>query len=380
MDEMNDKNEKDTLSEEIARKLAENADEEIAQARREEPEVSEPEVAAEEPETAAEEPESEEEPEAAEEEPESIEDQELTPEEEAALLKKKKRSRLLNRLLLIAGILMIGYAAYSIGSLLWNYHLSNSEYDEIADEFVVINDNVVEDDSEDISEAITETTVSEEPQKIWYEQISVDLDGLQSKYPDIAAWLYQEGGTAISYPIMYSEEDSYYLHKTYKGTYAYAGSIFMETLNNRDFNDSHTIIYGHNMRNGSMFGTLKYLRKDGYMDTHGYFDIFLNDEIRRYQVFAYEVVLSDSWVYQVPFGVTDAFTDYINTIYSKSEVDTGVEVTNEDKIITLSTCYGSNTDKRFVVHAVWIDTYYYATGTTASEEAAMAEESTEAGS
>ena len=354
MDERNDKNDKEELSQEIARKLAKNADEE----KEEEAELTE--TTDEELNPEAEEP-------------------ELTPEEEEEQRKKKKRARICNRLLLIVGILMIGYAAYSIGSLMWNYHLSNSEYDEIANDFVVINDDAVAEPSEDeeLSEAVTETTIaSEEPQKIWYEQISVDLDGLQAKYPNIAGWLYQEGGTAISYPIMYSEEDSYYLHKTYKGTYAYAGSIFMETLNNRDFNDSHTIIYGHNMRNGSMFGTLKYLRKDGYMDAHGYFEIFLNDEIRRYQVFAYEVVMSDSWVYQVPFGVTEDFTDFINTIYSKSEVDTGVEVTNEDKIITLSTCYGSNTDKRFVVHAVWVDTYYYATGTTASEEAAAAEGTT----
>lgn len=340
MDERNDKNDKEELSREIARKLAENADEEKAELT---------ETADEEPNPEAEEP-------------------ELTPEEEEAQRKKKKRARICNRLLLIAGILMIGYAAYSIGTLLWNYHLSNSEYDEIVNDYVIVNDGDATESADELDSAVTDNTASDTSQKIWYEQISVDLDGLQAKYPDIAAWLYQEGGTAISYPIMYSEEDNYYLHKTYKGTYAYAGSIFMETLNNRDFNDSHTIIYGHNMRNGSMFGTLKYLRKDGYMEEHGYFDIFLNDEIRRYQVFAYEVVLTDSWVYQVPFGVTDAFTDYINTIYSKSEVDTGVEVTNEDKIITLSTCYGSNTDKRFVVHAVWVDTYYYATGTTETDD------------
>ncbi len=289
--------------------------------------------------------------------------------EDAAAAPAPKKRSWLNIVLLVIGILMVAYAAYSFISLYLNYHTSNQEYSDIANEYVDVNDNfVLTPDSEGNTESIyisADTDTSN-----WYDALSVDLASLQKSYPDVAAWLYQEGGTAINYPVMYNEDTEYYLHKTYKGTYAYAGSLFMEGMNNRDFNDSHTIIYGHNMRNGSMFGTLKWLRNDGYIDEHGYFDLFLPDEIRRYKVFGYEVTTNTSWVYQVPFGVTADFTGFLNTIHEKSEIDTGYTVTNEDKVITLSTCYGVNTNKRFVVHLVWMDTYYYATGTTESPRAA----------
>lgn len=295
----------------------------------------------------------------------SSEDIVLTETEESLQTKKKKPGRSRgNILLMMVGILMIGYAAFSIGSLYWDYHKSNELYESLNDDFVTVMPKE-ENTGTEAEDVIVNQDWSETA--IWYEMVQVDLAGVKKKNSDVVGWLYQEGGGPISYPIMYSGDNDTYLHTALNGSEATAGSIFMEGKNQPDFNDSHTIIYGHNMRNGSMFGTLKYLSsKEGYMDTHQYFQIFLPDEIRRYQVFAYEVVAADAWVYQVPFGPNQEFSDFISTIYDKSKVDTDVSVTEEDKIITFSTCSGSS--NRFVVHAVWVDTYDYETKTTTQSQ------------
>ncbi len=312
--------------------------------------------------------------------------------------KGKKKWTASNLILLLVGIAMIGYAAYRIGSLLLNYNNSNQEYDEIADDFVTVNSgnsgtNELGTDGASTEDADSYVSSGQDwstkAATIWYEMVSVDISGLSKKYPDVVAWLYQEGDTTISYPVMYSGDNDTYIHTTYKGSYAYAGSIFMEGVNNPDFNDSHTILYGHNMRNGSMFGTLRYLQtKDNYIEDHGYFQIFLEDEIRRYQVFSYEIVEESSWLYTIPDLESEEYTTLLEKIRSKSEISTDVEVTNEDHILTLSTCYGSNTTRRFVVQAVWMDTYYYDLGMSQTEideqeaaeaaaAAAAAEEATE---
>ena len=92
-----------------------------------------------------------------------------------------------------------------------------------------------------------------------------------------------------------------------------------------------------------------------HYEEHQFFQIFSGNEIYRYQIFAYEDVDADSFVYSVPYAEDDAFQNFIDEIYKISYKETGVTATNMNKIITLSTC--SNDDKRFVVHAVRVNQY-----------------------
>jgi sortase B len=189
----------------------------------------------------------------------------------------------------------------------------------------------------------------------WYEMASVDLAGIQAENSDVIGWLFFENED-LSYPILFSGDDDLYLHTAVDGTSAKAGSIFMEGANTPDFEDSHTIIYGHNMRNLSMFGKLKYYKaKDDYYGDHMYFQIITDDVIYRYQIFAYEDVSVDSFVYEIPFAPNADFASFIEKIYKASYRDTGVVATENDKIVTLSTC--STEDHRFVVHAVRVDSH-----------------------
>ena len=130
----------------------------------------------------------------------------------------------------------------------------------------------------------------------------------------------------------------------------------MEGANNSDFEDKNTIIYGHNMRNLSMFGKLKkYTREQDYYDNNKYIQIITPNMYYRYEIFAYESVNEDSEVYQISFEDDAAIESYINKIRELSERQTDIDVSVDDKIITLSTCSTLSSHKRFVVHAVRVD-------------------------
>ena len=188
----------------------------------------------------------------------------------------------------------------------------------------------------------------------WESMMDVDFASLQAINPDVIAWLYVEG-TDISYPIMYSGDDETYLHTTFEGETAKAGSIFLEGYNYPDFSDSHSIIYGHNMRNLSMFGSLKYYKsEDDYLNDHQYFQIITPDSKMRFEIFSYFDTEVASWVYAVPYSDSEEFGEYISELLSHSyEVVDTEEVTSTDKVVTLSTC--STTGMRFTVHGVLRD-------------------------
>lgn len=248
---------------------------------------------------------------------------------------RKKKNNPLIPLAFGAGIIILAVAGWNIYRIMSNYGSSNELYSGLQDTYTSENQDT--DDTQ------------------WYRMVDVELEELQRENPDVVAWIFFENED-ISYPVMYSGEDEKYLRTAFDGSAATAGSIFLEGANNPDFEDSHSIIYGHNMRNLSMFGKLKYYRSDkDYYADHAFFQIITGDKKYRYQIFAYEDVAEDSFVYQVPFAPGEEFQEFLDRLYRSSYADTNVVATSEDKIITLSTC--STTGRRFVVHGVRVDEY-----------------------
>lgn len=259
-------------------------------------------------------------------------------------MSRRGKKGILAFILLVLGILIMGVSGYKLISQHLDYRRSNILYENLNDKYVS-----ADNDSGD--------TEAKQEKPAWVKEFKIDLAGLQKENPDCIGWLYQENSDQISYPIMYSGDDSYYLHATPDKKYALAGSIFVEGENNPDFSDSHTIIYGHNMRNLSMFGSLKFYHDKGYYEEHPYFQIRTGEKAMRYRVFAYGIVPESSFVYVVPYEPGEEFAAFIQKLYDASEEDTGVEVRDTDKIITFSTC--STTGNRTVIHAVLEDTYVY---------------------
>lgn len=254
--------------------------------------------------------------------------------------KQKKSSSIGGKLILVLGVGMIIFAAYHLISIFMDYHKSNALYDDLNKEFV---DTPPENDNDGVT-----------PEIPWYELATVELDKVKEQNKDVVGWIYFENED-ISYPILFSGDDEKYLRTTLDGSYATAGSIFLEGQNSTDFSDSHTIIYGHNMKNLSMFGKLKYYKDDGYYEDHSYFQIITEGIKYRYQIFAYSDVEADSNVFSVPFAENQSFETFLDQLYKDSYKNTGVKATSADKVVTLSTC--SSDDKRFVVHAVRTEEY-----------------------
>ena len=178
---------------------------------------------------------------------------------------------------------------------------------------------------------------------------ALDLAALQAVNPDVAGWI-EIPDTAVSYPLVQGEDNQYYLRRTWMKEDASMGSIFIECTNSRDMNDSHTIIYGHRMRSGTMFADLGKYRELDFWRDHPSVYIALEDGVRRYDIFAaYEAGLQ-SLVYRLDLDGREE--ELIRFGLDSSVIDTGVVPEAGEKLLTLSTCTGNGYSKRWVVQAV----------------------------
>jgi len=199
-------------------------------------------------------------------------------------------------------------------------------------------------------------TEPEDDPNAWYHDIDVDFAGLRNQNEDIVGWIYFEDEESISYPLLYSGDD-YYLRRNYLKEEETAGSIYIDGNNSPDLDDAHTLIYGHNMRNLSMFGKLKFYKtEEDYFENHRHFQLITETGAYRYEIFAYKDVSTlTGGIYTIWKYVDDDFRDFVeNTICQGSYVDADIDVDDETHIVTLSTCL-YDSDVRFTVSAVRVD-------------------------
>lgn len=179
--------------------------------------------------------------------------------------------------------------------------------------------------------------------------LAVDFEALKKLNPHIIAWIHIPG-TPVSYPVTRGEDNSYYLTRTFSGAYNGAGCIFMDYRSSLPSEGGNTVLYGHNMKNGSMFGLLKKYKDQSYYEANQFFWIYTPQGDYMYQIFSCHEAEPESETYTNGFGSKESYASYLQTIKDLSLYDTGVAVTSDDKIVSLSTC---TKDKgvRFVVHA-----------------------------
>ena len=180
----------------------------------------------------------------------------------------------------------------------------------------------------------------------------LDLASLQAVNPEVIGWIFLPD-TEINYPLLHTADNSTYLHTAWDGTDSVSGSIFLETRSNPRFSDFNTIIYGHNMRNGSMFASLMDYKNTDFFQEHTNLYIADKDGVRRYTVFsAYEApVTSDT--YRLYFKNTAQKQTALNFYLASSRQEPPLTPTVNDRILTLSTCTGNGRyETRWVVQAV----------------------------
>lgn len=269
--------------------------------------------------------------------------------EEANEKQKKWKKNLLYDGILLAGILLVLCAGIGFYQKHKDYEKSNDFYDKLSEQYV----------SKHEVEGLSSSSRMETEEQLevpWYQMIDVNLRGLKRLNGDVIGWIFFENED-ISYPILYSGDDETYLRTTLDGESATSGSIFLEGANTPDFQDSRTIICGHNMRNLSMFGKLKYYyQQEDYYEGHQYFQVFTEEAVYRYQIFSYfEISELQVEMCMVSYKADSNFADFIQLLYQKSYRDTDVKTDENDKIVTLLTC--SSKGKRLLVNAVRVDSY-----------------------
>ena len=254
---------------------------------------------------------------------------------------KRKGSALSNVVLVIAVVVFL-FSVYKLISIYSEYHKGDKEYDNIVEEAIEIQSSKAEEsEKEELQKPKVHTT------------LKVDFDKLNKINKDVIGWIQFDEPERINYPVVKGEDNDKYLTATFEGKKNSSGAIFMDANNSGEFADRNTFIYGHNMKNGSMFGQLRKYKNKDFGKEHPYFYIYTPDgKETTYQVFAVSVVKDTSESYRKWYNTDEEFLDYIKYIRSIAGYKTDVEVGVDSKIVSLSTCTNVSDDERLLVHGV----------------------------
>lgn len=185
--------------------------------------------------------------------------------------------------------------------------------------------------------------------------IPIDFASLQAQNPDVYAWI-QIPDTNINYPILqHPTDNSYYLEYNMDGSKGYPGCIYTENYNTKDFTDPNTVIYGHNMKNGTMFQNLHKFENLEFLNTHRNFYIYTPTQILEYRIFA--AYVSDNLHILLNNNLADPliYMEYIRSIMMRSgNIDPNINLNTANNIVTLQTCTGNHAT-RYLVQAVLVD-------------------------
>ncbi len=199
-------------------------------------------------------------------------------------------------------------------------------------------------------------------------QREIDFEALKERNPDVYAWIWIPG-TNIDYPVLQStvEADDYYLNTTIDGEYGLPGSIYTEKYNSQYFIDPVTVMYGHELKDGTMFSELHKYTDKAFFDQYPYIYIYQPGVALKYQIFA-AVAFDDRYILgSYNFMDTNDFQKYVDELLNSIDgnVNRDVQVSQETTILTLSTCISAYPDQRWLVNGTLVDVF--------QEEAAQAD-------
>lgn len=179
----------------------------------------------------------------------------------------------------------------------------------------------------------------------------VDFDALRAVNPDVVGWITCEG-TAINYPIAQAADNFYYLDHLFGGGENKAGCIFLDCANSPDFSNAHSIVYGHHMKNGTMFQPLVNYKKQEYYDAHPRMLLMTPQQNYTIEIFAGYVAAADADAWRLWFATDEDLEAWLQQSVASSCFTSTVTPAVTDRIITLSTCTYEFDDARFVLLGV----------------------------
>lgn len=191
----------------------------------------------------------------------------------------------------------------------------------------------------------------------------INFEAIQAENPDVCAWIQIPGIEVIDYPILQSSpeaDDNFYLDHDINGAQKRAGSIYIQKLNRKDFSDPNTLIYGHNMLNGTMFGQLKKFRNKTFFEENRTIYIYTPGHILEYEIISAFVYddrhILNSFNFDIENECKEFFDECINPSSFTKQVLEGATLDTDDNIITLSTCTSNDSERYLVVGKLISDT------------------------
>lgn len=246
--------------------------------------------------------------------------------------KAKKKNGLILNLILVLALIVFAVSAFQLFQIIKGYMDGRSEYEKVKELAIESDGSSPEEDG----------------------KFRVNFDELFVVNPDTIGWIrFSPEPAIINYPIVQGKDNEEYLHKTFSANENTLGAIFLNTGNSPDFSDRNSIIYGHRMRDGSMFRHLQDYEEESFFESNPYFYIYTPDgrEIT-YHIYSAGQVEETSDTYLTSFASDEDYQTFLDMTKENSLYDTGVEVTTDDTVITLSTCTSASDEHRFVVHGV----------------------------
>ena len=224
----------------------------------------------------------------------------------------------------LIGIILV--SGYKIGKTMWEYQVAKSAY----------------------------TNISEKTAKVNPKQFTgvVDWKALKKVNPDVQGWLYQKG-TVINYPVVQGTDNDTYLHTRFDKQWSGGGTLFVDCRMEKDFKGFNSIIYGHHMKDGSMFRSIRgYTKEDGYYDKHKTLELATPHGNYHLVVFsAFITKATDEDTYKMTYDEAEKQA-YIDRAWERSELPItrdSVAVTKNDRLVTLSTCAYDYEEARYIV-------------------------------
>lgn len=248
--------------------------------------------------------------------------------------KKTTANRIVQLVLMLLFTAMFLYGAFNLYGIWQEYRESEVLYENAQNEFLQ--------EMEPISGAIDTPLKTQVP-------FAVDFKNLQSVNADVTGWLWM-ADTVVNYPILHSKKNNdEYLYTTYDGRQNSSGSIFTDYRNSAGFTDDNTVLYGHNMKNGSMFAILPKLAGQEFYDAHNEFYIMTPEGNRRYEIISVCYIDALSSLYDRQFETVEDKQNWLNRILKQSTVLAPYTVSVEDSFVMLSTCVSGDDPRARVV-------------------------------
>lgn len=254
-------------------------------------------------------------------------------------MKQKKFINIVNIVLIVIFI----FAAFNIGRIYYDYSKADNTYEEIQGEYVVSNEELFIPEQNESS--FTDPTAATEPTIA--APITVNFDSLLERNMDVIGWLYCPD-TIINYPVVQGKDNDQYLRRDIDGNYLVSGTLFADYRNGALSEDSNYIVYGHNMKNGTMFGQLTKYKQQAYYDQHPVMYFLTPEGNFMLELFAGLVVTPNDRIYSPNIDKAE-FAELLEDYRTKSTFQSDIVLEYNDTIVTLSTCSYEFDNARYIV-------------------------------